>query len=320
MEQRDHDTADRTWALRGPATEGGVASGGGNGGQAILILIAHPDNQRLGSRTRLDMGSTVTIGRDPQHEVAFPEVPSLSRAHARIEFTPGGVSVEDLESTNGTFVNDHRVVGREALGSGDRIQFGALHFKLLREEDVEAAYHEAIHQLVMQDGLTEIGNRRRFTDELAREFARAQRHERPLAVVVFDIDRFKEINDAHGHLCGDFVLKRLARVCRARLRPEQVFARIGGDEFAILSPETGIGGVEILAGRLRESIADHLFETDMVAGAVRVTCSFGCAALTPGMTSEAELMEAADRALYASKEAGRNRVESAAAPSGREGE
>jgi len=307
----DNDPVDRTWALRGPTTEGEPGPGSESGGHAILILIAHPDGEGLGSRTRLALGSTVTIGRDPTCEIAFPEVLSLSRVHSRVQFREDGVVVEDLESTNGSFVNDRRVTGTVHLASGDRIQFGALHFKFFREEDVEAAYHEAIHQLVMQDGLTEIANRRKFDDELSREFARAKRHERPLAVVVFDIDRFKQINDTLGHLCGDFVLKRLTRICRKRLRPEQVFARLGGDEFAILSPETQIEGVEILAERLRTSITQYRFETDMVSDSFHVTCSFGCAEMTASMESENQLLDAADRALYAAKDGGRNRVDSA---------
>lgn len=308
MEDNRHDTADRTWAMQGPVTEGGLDPERGAGGHAILILIAHPDNESLGCRTRVEIGSTVTIGRDPSCEIAFPEVLSLSRGHARVEFADDGVTVVDLESTNGTFVNDHRVVGRIFLSSGDRIQFGALHFKFFREEDVEAAYHEAIHQLVMQDGLTEIGNRRMFSEELAREFSRAGRHERPLSVMVFDIDRFKEVNDTLGHLCGDFVLKRLTRVCRQELRSEQVFARMGGDEFAVLCPETQLDGVRVLAERLRVAISDYRFETDMVKDSFQVTCSFGCAELDPSMESDDDLMDAADKVLYEAKNQGRNRV------------
>jgi two-component system cell cycle response regulator len=308
MTKPEIDLVDRTWALRGPATEGEPGPDDGRGGHALLILIAHPDNESLGRRTRLAFKSTVTIGRDSNCEIAFPEVLSLSRVHARVRFSDDGVVVEDLGSTNGTFVNDRRVIGEIFLAGGDRIQFGALHFKFLREDDVEAAYHEAIHQLVMQDGLTEIANRRKFNEELSREFARAVRHERPLAVVVFDIDCFKQINDTMGHLCGDFVLKRLTRICRKRLRPEQVFARVGGDEFAILSPETNLEGVEILAERLRASVEQYRFETDMVPESFQITCSFGCAEMTTDMNTESQLIEVADKALYAAKNAGRNRV------------
>ncbi len=311
MAKPEYDPVDRTWALRGPTTQGEPGPDYESGGHAILILIAHPDDECLGRRTRLEAGSTLTVGRDSTCEIAFPEVLSLSRSHARVQFSEVGVVVEDLASTNGTFVNDRRVTGTVSLASGDRIQFGALHFKFFREEDVEAAYHEAIHQLVMQDGLTEIANRRKFNEELSREFARAVRHERPLAVVVFDIDRFKQVNDTMGHLCGDFVLKRLTRICRKRLRPEQVFARMGGDEFAILSPETNLDGVEILAERLRTSIEGHRFETDMVQDSFHITCSFGCAEMTRSTKTETQLLDAADRALYAAKEAGRNQVDSA---------
>jgi diguanylate cyclase (GGDEF)-like protein len=311
MRDDRQDTVDRTWALQGPGACGDPASGGGSGGHAIVILISHPDDEALGSRTRLEIGSQVTVGRDPSCEIAHPEVLSLSRCHARIEFSEVGVSVTDLDSTNGTFVNDLRVLAPTMLASGDRIQFGALHFKFYRQEDVEAAYHEAIHQLVMQDGLTEIGNRRRFDEELGREFVRAKRHDRPLSLVVFDIDRFKTINDTLGHLCGDFVLKRLTRLCLERLRSEQIFARIGGDEFAILCPETDLHGAEVLAERLRSAVAGHRFSADMVEESFAVTCSFGCAELVESMTVETDLVDAADQALYAAKESGRNRVGSA---------
>lgn len=305
----EHNAADDlTRTFRGPAAASPGTAAARPGGEAMLILIAHPEHQRLGSRTALAPGEAVEVGRDPACSLAFPEVPSLSRVHARVGYVADAVVVEDLESTNGSFVNDRRLVAPAELVSGDRLQVGALHFKFFREADVEAAYHLAIHELVMQDGLTEVANRRRFDDELTREFARADRHRRPLALVVFDIDRFKEVNDRLGHLSGDSVLKGVAAVCRRRLRPEQVFARLGGDEFAIISPETGLEGAMILAGRLREAVSEHRFDPSLLPADLRVTCSFGCAEMTPAMQDPSELLEAADRALYAAKEAGRNRV------------
>ena len=124
------------------------------------------------------------------------------------------------------------------LRSGDRFQTAAVHFKFLHEQDVESAYHLAIYELVAKDGLTEIFNKRKFEEELQREFARAQRHQRPLSLIIFDLDEFKTINDTYGHLCGDFILKQVASLARELVRPEQVLARVGGDEFVILAPET----------------------------------------------------------------------------------
>ena len=128
------------------------------------------------------------------------------------------------------------------LRSGDRFQTAAVHFKFLHEQDVESAYHLAIYELVAKDGLTEIFNKRKFEEELQRELARAARHQRPLSLIIFDLDEFKAINDTYGHLCGDFILKQIASLARELVRPEQVLARVGGDEFVILAPETGSRG------------------------------------------------------------------------------
>ncbi len=280
--------------------------------EADVILIAHPENRRLGNRFRLPAGGSLEIGRAPTAQVSLPEVPSLSRSHARLRFAGRGVVLEDLGSRNGTFVNDRQVLdGPVELRSGDRFQVGSVHFKFLHERDVEHAYHEAIYQMVMRDGLTEVYNQRKFQEEATREFARAQRHDRPLALLLLDIDHFKQVNDTYGHLCGDAVLKQLAGRVAARLRPEQVFARLGGEEFGILCPETGVEGGTALAEKLRQ-----MFEAEpFLAGATPfgVTCSFGVAGLAPGMNAFDDLVAAADAALYRAKREGRNRVEVAPA-------
>ncbi len=220
------DDRQRTGAITLANREADGETSGRPALEANIILIAHPDNARLGTRYRLVSGSTLEIGRADSVEISLPEVRSISRSHARLRYQGRKVTVEDAGSTNGTFVNDQRVDGPALLRSGDRFQVGSVHFKFLHEQDVEHAYHEAIYQMVMRDGLTEALNQRKFHEELAREYARAERHDRPLTLVLFDLDSFKEVNDTHGHLCGDMVLKQVAASVREHIRAEQVFARM----------------------------------------------------------------------------------------------
>jgi diguanylate cyclase (GGDEF)-like protein len=277
-------------------------------GEPLLVLIAHPAGRVLGKRHQLTPGTTIEVGRAPECKLDFPDVPSLSRIHARIGYHDDGVWVEDQGSTNGSFVNHWRIKRRRTLESGDRLQFGEVHFKFLRELDVEAAYFDTLHQLALQDGLTEVANKRRFDDELEREFARARRHDRQLSLILFDVDDFKQINDEHGHLTGDYVLQEIARVADRHMRREEILARLGGDEFGILSPEVGVDGAATLAERLRANIEEHLFDAEFISSPPEVTCSFGVAELTDDMTTAERLFAAADSALYDSKTAGRNRV------------
>ncbi|MGH9382638.1 MAG: diguanylate cyclase [Thermoanaerobaculia bacterium] len=292
-----------TWQISG--------DGGGSVPAAVplevnLIVIWHPDEELLGRRYRLAPGSTLEIGRSSSCEIALKGVLSVSRRHARISYRDDQVTIQDLGSTNQTFVNDRPVEGEMPLASGDRFQVGAVHFKYLRERDPEHAYHRAIYQLVTHDGLTEIFNKRKFGEDAEREFSRARRYQRPLALMLFDVDHFKQINDQHGHLCGDYVLQRIARVCGRELRPEQTFARVGGEEFAVLCPETDLEGAAQLADRLRRVVATGRFRfagTDL-----RVRCSFGVAPRGPDTPTFEALYAAADRAMYRSKAAGRDCV------------
>ncbi len=274
--------------------------------EADIILIAHPESQRLGTRYRLSPATTLEIGRSASLRISLPEVMSLSRKHARLRYVGSTVTIEDLGSTNGTYINGHPIHGRTVLRSGDRFQTAAVHFKFLHEQDVESAYHLAIYELVSRDGLTEVYNKRKYEEEVQRELARALRHNRPLSLVIFDLDEFKQINDTYGHLCGDFVLKQVASLARDLVRPEQMLARVGGDEFVILAPETSAEGAETLASKLRDRIVglDHRYGDLKIS----MTCSFGVAELAEGMANPQDLYHAADSALLKAKRSGRNRV------------
>jgi diguanylate cyclase (GGDEF)-like protein len=300
------DRSDIASARRRPSQYGSRALRRGRHREANIILISHPQNKNIGRRFRLTPGQGVEIGRSPQAEVPLPEVPSVSRNHARLEYQAGVVILRDLQSTNGTAVNDRLIDRPTVLRSGDRFQVGAVHFKFLHERDVEQAYHDAIFELVIRDGLTGVFNKRKFDEEIEREFARAKRYERSLSLILADIDFFKSVNDRHGHLAGDFVLQQVAARMQRVLRVEQVLARVGGEEFAVVCPETDAAGAVEVAEKLRREVAGEPCRSGTIS--ISVTCSFGVAQRTAAMTASTELAAVADAALYRSKQDGRNRV------------
>lgn len=178
-----------------------------------------------------------------------------------------------------------------------------------RMEAKHAALLARLEQEAMTDALTDIANRRAFDVEAAQMLAWAQRSGTPVAVGIADIDHFKNINDDHGHLVGDAVLREVARRMIDAARATDFIARIGGEEFGLLFPETQVETAVVIAQRIREAIAASPIETDDGV-AVRATISIGLATMAPG-TSLEEALAAADCALYAAKNGGRNRVETA---------
>ncbi len=156
-----------------------------------------------------------------------------------------------------------------------------------------------------RDPLTGLPNRRAFDEDLAREAARASRAGASLAVVMLDVDRFKAVNDCHGHAAGDAVLRAVAARAAGAVRAGDLLARVGGEEFAILLPGADLARAAEAAERIRAILAADPVEAGGTA--LAVTASLGCAALSPGEAPEA-LVARADARLYAAKEAGRNRV------------
>jgi diguanylate cyclase (GGDEF)-like protein len=169
-----------------------------------------------------------------------------------------------------------------------------------------ARLHDVVQRQAITDELTGLVNRRRFLAALEAEVVRARRLGGPLTVVLADLDDFKPINDRFGHHMGDAVLVGFADVIREHVRDVDVAGRLGGEEFALLLPETDLGGAEAGAERLRRSLAEqHLALAD--GHLQRVTASFGVAQLAAGQSGD-ELLRAADAALYRAKAAGKNRV------------
>jgi len=166
--------------------------------------------------------------------------------------------------------------------------------------------HRLVARQASTDGLTELANRREFEDSLANEISRAERFGGTLALILADLDNFKQVNDRFGHQAGDEVLRSFADILRETVRDIDVAARYGGEEFAILLPQTDIAGAEALAERLREAVESRTM-AEAPDDPVTVTSSFGVASFPEAGTGPG-LFAAADEALYRAKRAGKNCV------------
>jgi diguanylate cyclase (GGDEF)-like protein len=178
--------------------------------------------------------------------------------------------------------------------------------RLRRAEEEVRRNMEALQKLALHDSLTGIGNRRNFVERAGVEIARARRHHSSLGLVMFDLDHFKRVNDRWGHAAGDEVLRRVAEAVRGEIRPEDFFARIGGEEFVVLMEGSEPDAVAQAAERLREAIARTVITHEGVT--IPVTASFGVTRLLETDAGMDPMLARADKALYQAKNAGRNRV------------
>ncbi|MEZ6087054.1 MAG: diguanylate cyclase [Pirellulaceae bacterium] len=251
------------------------------------------------------LGASLLIGRDERCDL-FLNDGSVSRRHAEIVNQSGRFTINDLGSTNGVLVNGRKQVSHE-LATGDRIQLGSRIFRFLADHDLESQYHETVYSMMTRDGLTGVFNKRYLLESLTREVARCRRYQRPISVILLDIDHFKAINDTFGHLVGDEVLQQLCARLNRVLRDEEIFARFGGEEFAIVIVECQRSDAKDVAQRCRLACAGTPFATS--AGNVSVTISLGVATPEIGSIHDGNtLLEAADRQLYLAKQNGRNQV------------
>ncbi|CAN5908292.1 GGDEF domain-containing protein [soil metagenome] len=273
-------------------------------GDACLVNL-HPPGPDIGKRVPL-LNPQYIVGRDSEAGFVVSRS-SVSRQHARLYMDDGGAWwVEDLNSTNGTFVNEVRVRAQQ-LTDADQVRFGDAIYKFLSGSNIESAYHEAIHNMAIQDGMTGIHNKRYFMEFLDREIAVCVRHGHPLTLVMFDVDHFKKVNDSQGHLAGDAVLKDLAGLIKPRIRREDLFARYGGEEFVCVLPSTALPGGIVFAEHLRTLIEER--PTMFDNSAIHFTISLGVTTLHRETgVDPSTLIKRADENLYAAKRSGRNKV------------
>jgi diguanylate cyclase (GGDEF)-like protein len=275
---------------------------------AYLVVLAGP---HFGEMFRLEPGREMEIGRRTSSDV-FVQDSGVSRRHAAVRAEKDGAVLRDLGSRNGTFVNGRPV--REArLEDGARIHIGATTtLRFAMSDATDAEFQRRMADAALRDPLTGVYNRAMFRERLSAEILAYRSRPRPLALLALDIDHFKRVNDVHGHVAGDEVLKRVASALRAAVRPEDVVARWGGEEFVVLARDTSLHHAVQVAERIRAAAAAAV--TVWRGTPVRVTLSVGVTVLAPPRqvlphAADRILVESADRALYRAKEQGRDRVE-----------
>ncbi|MDJ0761705.1 MAG: diguanylate cyclase [Myxococcota bacterium] len=276
------------------------------GKTACMVVLQGPD---VGSIIPVSREG-VTIGRDPDCTSIMREE-GISRTHALVKMKDRNkVIIRDLGSTNGTFVEGRRIK-ETVLKPGDKVLLGRnTVLKYMLQDQIDLVYQRELYDSSIRDGLTGIYNRRYLNHRIAADLSYARRHGIPLTFVMFDVDRFKEINDTYGHQTGDQILIALTRAISQMIRTEDVFARYGGEEFAIIANNIDFAGGKILGERVRLRIADQKTPALDDSGVdVSVTVSVGVTTVRSETVLDASaVISAADTNMFKAKEAGRNQV------------
>jgi diguanylate cyclase (GGDEF)-like protein len=279
-----------------------IAAPSGKRDRAYLVVLA---GASVGEMYKVE-GEKTIIGRGQKAQIRLFD-DGISREHAQILIEGGRIILQDLGSTNGTFCNGLKVDRRE-LVDGDKILVGSTTIlKFTYHDNLDEVFQRQMYESALRDGLTKAFNKKYFTDRLESEFTFAARHGSPLALVLFDLDHFKKVNDTHGHQAGDYVLAEVSTLLSGALRAEDVFARYGGEEFAVICRGSDINQAQVVGERLRKAVEGHRFTYEQTH--IPVTISVGIAVLPNLAVKDAnELVALADQALYKSKNEGRNRV------------
>jgi two-component system cell cycle response regulator len=266
--------------------------------QPCLVIVSGP---AAGQRIDLQQDELV-IGRGEECAVRVVD-DSVSRRHAVITRVLDRWILLDLESTNGTFVDDRRIERAELKG-GELLRVGKVALKYIRDS-LELDYIRHVLNVANTDALTGLYNRGYFDEFLGKELARLAASPEACSLILFDIDHFKRINDGFGHRAGDAVLGHLASLTKSQLDRGELLFRTGGEEFAVVLPSTAYSFALETAELLRQAVETAVFDFD--AAPIQVTVSLGVAGFEAG-DDVARLYQRADERLYVAKRGGRNRV------------
>lgn len=269
----------------------------------VALVVLHGGD--IGKRYPLEKPEMI-LGRSPKAEIRV-DAEGISRKHAKLFLRGGHVYIEDSGSTNGTFVNDQEITDTQ-LHDGDYLKVGDTVLKMVSGSSIEAKFQDDMYRRTTIDSLTQAFNKRYFLQRLDDELKRCLRYGREVSLAMFDIDHFKKVNDTYGHQAGDTVLRDLSKNVANLVRVNDVFCRYGGEEFAIILPESSLDDATVACEKIRKAIQDFKFTHNDTH--IPITISIGIKTLDPGDgdITPNEMIEAADKLLYEAKQQGRNCV------------
>ena len=268
--------------------------------EPALVLL---EGDLPGQVFRLPHGRQV-IGRRPECDIRVRER-AVSGIHAEVVRAKDAVTINDLSSTNGTLVNGMRIQQPVALIQGSLLKVGNCVFRYV-DSLLEVEFTEALHAKGITDALTGAYNKSYLVARLGFILDTAS-ESRPVSVITFDFDQFKHINDQYGHAAGDHILRVTSELVQSSfVREPDVFARMGGEEFVIVLPETPLDAAIDIAEQIRAVFEQRTFEFEGTA--MHLTSSFGVSTATSALEKPEALLARADELLYRSKRDGRNRV------------
>jgi len=248
----------------------------------------------------------ISLGRDPDSDFTLQDL-RISWNHAQVSpREDSGYVVEDLGSTNGTRVNGITIQGPYPLQDGSKIFVGETVIRFSLADEIDLCFTNEVAQLVGTDPLTGLESKRKFDSALDYELALAKRSHSPLAVLMMDMDGVKAINDTHGHLFGAYVIQETGEIIASIVDDSGHACRFGGDEFTAFLPRLSTDPAVEIAERIRRAVEIAPMVREAVV--LKPTISIGVASYPTDGETVIELIEAADRALYRAKAAGKNQV------------
>lgn len=273
-----------------------------NSDRTYACLIQY-SGANLGRRYILNSKQMI-IGRADNADIIINEK-SISRQHARCSLNGPNLEIVDLNSSNGTFVNDAKIKTKHTLIDGDIARIGKILLKYFAVNNIEKSFHDKIYQMATIDAGTQIFNKKYVLESLEKYFRYSKSNNKRLSCIFFDLDHFKKVNDTYGHDAGDYILKESAKIVSKCIRKDDIFGRIGGEEFVIVLPATDAKTAYYLAERIRKTISKHPFKHGKQK--INQTISLGISQIHKSMNNSKDLLVNADKKLYKSKANGRNR-------------